>query len=178
MRINHIAPREFAALSKASRQVAGGRNVAGPSVEALAELSPDATRQRKRAVRVTNGPSLGRKRPRRATTPRAGPAMSHRKSYGCSAPFSNAIFAELLPLNRRAQRRGLETRAFAASTAVSPGRKKGRSFAERPKSREETPKVGCGGRKVVSPPRNPTYDPVRSQRQVNGARVRAKSVDV
>ena len=25
------------------------------------------------------------------------------------------------------------------------GRKKGRSFAERPKSREETPKVGCGG---------------------------------
>jgi hypothetical protein len=37
-------------------------------VAALAEMPPDAIRQRKRAVRVTNGPSLGRKRPRRATT--------------------------------------------------------------------------------------------------------------
>ena len=157
--------------------VPGNGQATGTS--ALGEMSPDAIRQRKRAVRVTNGPSLGRKRPRRATTSRAEPVMSHRKTYGCIAAFSNAIFAELHVQNRRPRQKHCEAGAFGGVEAGSPGRKKGRSFAERPKSREETPKVGSGGVvKVVSPPRNSTYDPVRTQQQVNGARGRALAGDV
>ena len=56
--------------------------------------------------------------------------MSHRKSYWCAAQFSNAIFAELPYRNQ-----GLVTLGDLTM-------KKGRSEDERPKSREETPKVG------------------------------------
>jgi len=59
------------------------------------------------------------------------------QKYGCIAAFSNANFAELC-LQKRGARR---TAAFGADVSRT---KKGRSFAERPKSREETPKVGCG----------------------------------
>ena len=110
----------------------------------------DPRGQRKRAVRVTNGPSLGRKRPRRATTTRAKLAMSHRKSYGCIATFSNANFAELHVRKRRPRRKGsLGQRSKAACRA----RKKAVRSPNGPSLGRKRPKWAAVSGKVVSPPR-------------------------
>jgi hypothetical protein len=55
----------------------------------------DGCRQEKRAVRVNERPKSREETPKEGYDKRAGLAMSHRKSYWCAAPFSNAIFAEL-----------------------------------------------------------------------------------
>jgi hypothetical protein len=51
--------------------------------------------KKKRAVRVNERPKSREETPKEGYDTRAGPAMSHRKSYWCAAPFSNAFFAEL-----------------------------------------------------------------------------------
>ncbi len=99
----------------------------------------------------SDGPSLGRKRPRRAATRQArlgdvavqniGRAFRKGKCKNCRAAITGANgrnvwnLAAGPPMDAR---RGM---------ALAP--KRGRSSSERPKSREETPVLGCGSEEVL-----------------------------
>ena len=126
MRIIHAAAQQVGASSSSTaiRLLTRQWPSASPARTRTSKLQ--ATRQRKRAVRVTNGPSLGRKRPRRATTTRAELAMSHRKTYGCVAQYSNAFFAELHLPNRQGLRKGWLT-AWASFSDAKKGRSRRRT---------------------------------------------------
>ena len=100
----------------------------------------DGCRQEKRAVRITNGPSLGRKRPRRATTNEPGSPCRIAKATGAPHHFQMQ-FLQSCPTEIRGSCVGRSTM------------KKGRSEDERPKSREETPKWANGDLDRPTPPR-------------------------
>ena len=100
----------------------------------------DGCRQEKRAVRITNGPSLGRKRPRRATTNEPGSPCRIAKATGAPHHFQMQ-FLQSCPTEIRGSCVGRSTM------------KKGRSEDERPKSREETPKWANGSLDRPAPPR-------------------------
>jgi hypothetical protein len=113
-------------------------------------------RQEKRAVRVSNGPSLGRKRPRRATTGEPGSRCRIAKATG-AAQHSQMHFLQSCPTEMRAQGRKVRF--------CRPDMKKGRPEIERPKSREETPKWANDDLERPAPPRNIRYDRVRTDDQ-------------
>ena len=114
----------------------------------------NAAIQRKGAVRITNGPSLGRKRPKEGCENREQARRSRtailkgatHKVQGRSLCAAKATMpkvwanAFLLPF----QAQNIATNCLVRVSGSRSNMKKGRpSYGERPKSREETPKVGC-----------------------------------
>ena len=84
------------------------------------------------------GPSLGRKRPRRAVKP-----ATSRQHHHPNLDVRRTICKEVFLHCRRPRMHSWAVKAHVGADALTPwAQRRGRSNAERPKSREETPKVG------------------------------------
>ena len=113
--------------------------------------SPRLRQNEKRAVQRVDGPSLGRKRPRRARQCERGSAMSQCKISEADQRW------EVQKLQGCHNFGGKRVRfcGRAGPEVGSTGQKEAVRASERPKSREETPVMGCGGEDVR--PRNRNF---------------------